>query len=65
MNEEFWLKYGFKENGELTCVRMLANSKPDEAFYYASDGACKTVKNSCVIKLTKENIERLNGGKTK
>jgi len=65
MHEEFWLKYGFKENGELTCVRMLSNSKPDEAFYYSEEGECKAVKSAGVLKITKETIENLNGGKIK
>jgi hypothetical protein len=65
MNEEFWLKYGFKDNGEMTCVRILANSKPDEAFFYTDNEVCKPVKNSGVIKLTQEIIEKINGGKIK
>lgn len=59
MNEEFWLKYGFKDDGQLTFVRMLANSKPDKNFYYNDKEGCKQVKNSKVIKLTKEMIEFL------
>ena len=59
MDEEFWLKYGFKDNGELTCVRMLSNSKPDKNFFYTENLQHKAVKNSGVIKLTKEIIEKL------
>ncbi|MBU0627897.1 MAG: hypothetical protein KKC75_01800 [Nanoarchaeota archaeon] len=63
MNEEFWLKYGFKENGELACVRVLANSEPESSFFYMDGGCCKPVKDSRVIRLTKEVIGQLNGGK--
>ncbi|MBW2983992.1 hypothetical protein KY361_02665 [Candidatus Woesearchaeota archaeon] len=61
MGEEFWLKYGFKENGELVCTRMIANSKPTEKFFYTEDGETREVKNPDVVKLTKEVIEKLNG----
>lgn len=57
MEQEFWLKYGFKDNGELTCVRVLANSKPDEAFYYTEGGQCKPVLNTGVVRISKETIE--------
>ncbi|MFH0876345.1 MAG: hypothetical protein V1859_10490 [archaeon] len=59
MNEEFWLKYGFKENGELTCVRTLANSKPSDKFFYTEEGTHKEVKNSSVIKITKNVLEKI------
>ncbi|MBW2980516.1 hypothetical protein KY360_03805 [Candidatus Woesearchaeota archaeon] len=59
MEEEFWLKYGFKENGELICTRTIANSKPVEQFFYTEDEKHKEVKNAGVVKLTKEAIEKL------
>jgi len=61
MEEEYWLKYGFKEGGELACVRVLANSKPSEGFFYTENGKHKEVKSPNVVKLTKEVIEKLNG----
>ena len=60
MEEEYWLKYGFKENGELTCVRAIANSRPGEKFFYTENGGPKEVKDPNVVKLTKEVIEKLN-----
>ncbi|GAF96553.1 unnamed protein product, partial [marine sediment metagenome] len=32
MEEEYWLKFGFKENGDLTCIRTISESKPTEKF---------------------------------
>ncbi len=58
--EEFWLKYGFKENGELVCVRTLSNGEPDKKFFYTDNGANKEMQNSDVIKLTKDNIKKMN-----
>ena len=60
MEEEFWLKYGFKETGELICTRTIANSKPVEQFFYKEEEKNKEVKNPGVVKLTKEVIEKLN-----
>lgn len=61
MEEEYWLKYGFKEDGSLVCTRMVAGSKPSEKFFYTESGENKEVKNPNVVKLTKEVIEKLNG----
>ena len=60
MKEEYWLKFGFKENGELTCVRTISESKPTENFFYTENGEHKEVKNPNVIQLTKDIIEKLN-----
>ena len=60
MNGEYWLKYGFKEDGELACVRVLADSKPTEKFFYTENGENKEVKDPNVVRLTKEIIEKLN-----
>jgi hypothetical protein len=60
MEEEYWLKYGFKENGEVACVRLLSDKKPDEDFYYTEDGSYKEARNSHVIKLTPDVLEQLN-----
>jgi len=60
MEEEFWLKYGFKENGELICTRTIANSKPTEKFFYTEDEKNKEAQKPGVVKLTKEIIEKLN-----
>lgn len=65
MQEEYWLKCGFKENGELTCVRMLSNNQPSEKFYYTEKGDCKEVKNSLVIKLTEDVLQSLKAFSTK
>ncbi len=59
MKEEYWLKYGFKENGELTCVRTIATSKPTEKFFYTEEGQCKEAKNCNVVLLTGKTIEGL------
>jgi myo-inositol-hexaphosphate 3-phosphohydrolase len=59
MEEEFWLKYGFKENGDLTCIRTISNSKPDKKFFYTVDGNHKEAKETNVIKITKEVIEKI------
>jgi hypothetical protein len=56
MKEEYWLKCGFEENGELVCVRMISNSKPDKSFFYTVQGGYKEVKNPVVLKLTPEII---------
>ena len=61
MKEEYWLKYGFKENGNLVCLKTLSNSKPDEKFFYTENEIHKEVKNPNVIRLTKEIIEKING----
>ena len=60
MQEEYWLKYGFKENGELVCLRMLAESKPAGSFFYTENGGYKEVKNPNVVRITKEGLEQLN-----
>ena len=60
MNEEYWIKYGFKENGELICVRTLSNSKPNERFFYLEKGINKEVKNPKVVILTKNNINQFS-----
>jgi len=60
MEEEYWLKYGFKENGELVCLRTITNSKPSELFFYTENGEHKEVKNPNLVKLTKEVIEKIN-----
>ena len=60
MKNEYWLKYGFKDNGELTCVRMLSSSIPDKSFFYIEDNETKEVMNTEVIKLTKEVIDQLS-----
>ena len=66
MSEEYWLKYGEKENGELTCVRMLSNSKPSEDFFYTENGEHKKVLNASVIKIDKGALDSLkNGGDSK
>ena len=60
MKEEYWLKYGFKDNGDLTCVRTISGSEPTANFFYTEDGRHKEVKSPNVIKITKEIIEKLN-----
>ncbi|MBW2966415.1 hypothetical protein KY342_04905 [Candidatus Woesearchaeota archaeon] len=59
MKEEYWIKYGFKEDGDLVCVKVISNSKPDENFFYTENGEHKEVRNPNVLKLTKELIEKL------
>ena len=61
MTEEYWLKYGFKENGELVCVRMISNAKPDESFYYDDDGFYKKACNTRVVKLTSDGLDKIGG----
>ncbi len=60
MKEEYWLKFGFKENGDLTCVRAISGLKPTENFFYTENGEHKEVINPNVMQLTKEVIEKLN-----
>jgi len=55
---EYWLKYGFKENGDLVCVRTLSNREPEKLFFYQDEGTHKEVKKSNVIKLTREAISQ-------
>jgi hypothetical protein len=62
MSEEYWLKYGQKENGELTCVKMLSNSKPDKVFFYTENGEYKKVLNPEVVKLDKNLLDSLKNG---
>jgi hypothetical protein len=57
MSEEFWLKYGFKENGELICERTITKFKPASEFFYTDNGECKEVLNSNVVKITKNVVE--------
>lgn len=59
MNDEFWLKYGFKENGELVCVRTLSNLKPTKEFFYNDNGTYKDLLDTNVIKITKDVIKLL------
>ena len=56
---EYWLKVGFKENGDLTCVRRIAEVKPTEPFFYEDNGDMKSVKDPKVIKLTKELLDKI------
>jgi len=59
MEEEYWIKYGFKEDGDLVCVRAISDSKPSENFFYTEKGQCKEVKNPNAIKLTRDTMEKL------
>ncbi|MFA6424658.1 MAG: hypothetical protein WCW64_00565 [Phycisphaerae bacterium] len=59
MQDEYWLKYGYKENGELVFVRTLSESEPCKAFFYHDGNLCKEVKAPEVVKLTKEIIETI------
>ena len=59
MNEGYWIKYGFKENGDLVCVRLISDSKPGDLFFYTENGKYKEVKNPNTIKLTKKVMEKL------
>ena len=60
IKEEYWLKFGFKENGDLTCVRAISESKPTENFFYTENGEYKEVREANVVQLTKEIIEKIN-----
>ena len=60
MEEKYWLKYGFKENGDLVCLRIIADSKPDEKFFYTENGSHMEAKNTNVVELTKEVAEKLS-----
>jgi len=62
---EYWLKYGFKDNGDLVCVRTLSNTMPDKRFFYTEDSSHKEVKHSNVLKLTNELINDLKISKRK
>jgi hypothetical protein len=61
MMEEYWLKCGFKKNGDLICVRTLPNAEPSETFFYSEGGGNVTVENPKVVKLTKEKFRKLLG----
>jgi len=60
MEDEYWLKCGFKENGELVCVRMISNTKPDETFFYGENGNYKQALNTRVLKLTPTVFEKIS-----
>lgn len=60
MEEEYWLKCGLKENGDLVCVRMISNTKPDDTFFYGEHGNYKQAQNTRVIKLTPAKLEKIN-----
>ena len=60
MKQEYWLKYGFKENGELICVRMLSNSEPEKNFFYTEAGEARAVKRTNVLKITPQALEKIN-----
>lgn len=59
MEEEYWLKFGFKENGELACVRTLSKTRPAAEFFYNQDGQNREVISPCVVKLTKDVAKTL------
>jgi len=56
---EYWLKCGFKKNGDLVCVRILSNSKPSEKFFYSEEDKTIAAENPKAIKLTKELFRKL------
>ncbi len=60
---EYWLKFGFKHNGELACVRTLAEQKPSENFFYREEGQVRDIQNPRVIRLTKEVVQGMIGVK--
>jgi hypothetical protein len=37
IEEGYWIKYGYKEDGNLVCVRSISNTKPDENFFYTEE----------------------------
>ncbi|MBW2992852.1 hypothetical protein KY345_06575 [Candidatus Woesearchaeota archaeon] len=59
MEEEYWIKCGFKENGELICTRLLANSRPSETFFYKDGSEHKEVRDPHIVKITRENLRRI------
>jgi len=59
--EEYWLKYGFKENGELVCVRTLSCNKPEKIFFYKNNENYVKVQNPNIIKLSCDNIKKFKG----
>ncbi len=59
---EYWLKCGFKRNGDLVCVRTLSNAKPDKKFFYSEEDKTITVENPMIMKLTKELFKELSRG---
>jgi hypothetical protein len=62
MANEYWLKYGTTETGDLTCIRVLSESKPNEEFYYKDNGENKIAHNPKVIKITKELLKKITSG---
>lgn len=59
---EYWLKCGFKKNGDLVCVRTLSNAKPGEKFFYSEEDKAIVAENPKVVKLTKELFRKLLDG---
>lgn len=57
--EHYWLKYGYKENGDLVCVRTLSDTKPEKDFFYNENGEYKQVKDTNVVKISDELIKKI------
>ncbi|MBU0758080.1 MAG: hypothetical protein KKF44_08480 [Nanoarchaeota archaeon] len=57
--EDYWLRYGFKENGEIICTRVISKVKPSKVFFYTEGNMNKEVENTVVVKLTPESIRCL------
>lgn len=65
MKESYYLKYGYKQNGELVCAKAVLQTKPDRHFYYTEGDECKPVLNPTVVKLTKDVLESLDNSPKK
>ncbi|MBN2421736.1 hypothetical protein JXB41_00795 [Candidatus Woesearchaeota archaeon] len=61
MEEDYWLRYGLKEDGRLICTRVISKTKPSKTFFYTENGTNKEVKNAEIIKLSLENLNVLSG----
>ncbi len=57
--EEYWIKCGFKESGELICVRSISNAKPEDGFFYLDHGVHKEVIEPRVLRLSKEVLTKM------
>ncbi|MBN2542621.1 hypothetical protein JXI42_07110 [bacterium] len=60
MKEQYWLKCGYKENGELICVRTLSQLKPNRILYYKDNGKFKKALNTMILKLTADILQQVN-----
>jgi len=59
MEEKYFIKAGYTENGEIAVAFVRSQSKPKGAFFYEIKKEYKPVLNPVVIELTQGLLEKL------